>query len=549
MKASIIPVKGRLEQSTFALEQGETLTLGRGERVDVQILDHGLSRLHCAIGREDGSYYVEDLGSRNGTWVNGVRVTRALLSGGDSIRIGGVEFEFTLDDSDTEVDDAPITSESLSTGSTIREKFDLAQTGLMSLSSEHENLENYREVQQALATIYKIGNMINSTTHLDGLFKLLMDCVLDVTKSERGFLILDEEGRGRLRPVVAVGSSDESSGAKLSFSQTIVEECFRSGYSFLTPDAMADDRVRDGDSIIMQRIRSAMCVPMQTHDRILGVIYVDTVTNTEAFGRQQLELLTAVGKQAGIAIERVQLLDRVQTRLYESVRTLVATIEAKDNYTVGHSERVTAFAMQIGEEMGFMGEGLASIQLAGLLHDVGKVGTPEHILNKPGKLTDEEFDVIRQHPEVGARIITNIHGTGGVVGIVRHHHERYDGGGYPAGLSGEAIPTEARILTVADAFDAMTSNRAYRRIFEKAEVIEEFEGNAGTHFDPTVVEVFIGLYKAGQIYVPELIYVGQGTGAEQGARGAAFSIRQAPSPAALDEFPEVDLAETPGPAG
>ena len=243
-----------------------------------------------------------------------------------------------------------------------------------------------------------------------------------------------------------------------------------------------------------------------------------------------------------MAFDRAALLERVQTQLYDSVRTLVATIEAKDRYTKGHSERVTAYSMQIAEEMGFVGEGLACIQLAALLHDVGKVGTPESILNKEGKLTDEEFEVIKQHPVVGAKIIENINDTDAIVAIVRHHHERHDGSGYPSGLTDRDIPTEARILAVADAFDAMTSDRAYRKTFSKEEAVAEIRRCTGVQFEPTVAEVFIGLCERDLLHVPELIYVGRATGSEQGPSGARFSMAQS-SATGTDEG--ADWAEEP----
>lgn len=540
VNVSLVAVKGRLQSKSFSLTEGERLSIGRGDKADIQIMDHGLSRLHCAIGREADSFFVEDLGSRNGTWINGIRIKRAHLSPGDEVRIGGIEFEFSAATERRQQDANLRADVPEKIGSAIRERFDLDQTDLMCLSSKFESVENYRRVQNALATIYKIGNVIHSVTHLEGLFQILMESVLEVTESERGFLILTGDDGETLRTVVAVGAEVSEEGEAPSFSRTIVEECFSSGDSFFTPDALADERVREGESIIMQRIRSAVCVPVQTQAQILGVIYVDTVTTSEAFGRHDLELLTAIGKQAGIAIDRAALLERVQTQLYDSVRTLVATIEAKDNYTKGHSERVTAYSMQIAEEMGFVGEGLANIQLAALLHDVGKVGTPESILNKEGKLTDEEFEVIKQHPEVGAKIIQNIKDTAAIVAIVNHHHERYDGSGYPSGLSGEGIPTEARILAVADAFDAMTSDRAYRRIFSKEEVIEEFRRFSGIQFDPTAAEVFINLYERDRLYVPDLIYVGHVSGSERGPSGARFSVDQSSGASVDDETDSVD---------
>ncbi len=544
MKASFVAVKGRVETQSFSLDEGQFVVIGRGDEADIQVMEHGLSRRHCVLGRADGSFFIEDCDSRNGSWVNGTRISRAHLSPGDTIRLGGVEFEFRVEPERRRKSANLLANVPEPGGGPIKERFDLDKTDLMALSTRLENIENYRRIQEALATIYKVGNLINSESDMDSLFRRLMDSVIDVSHAERGFLILAEVGTDRLRPVVSIGADEAEAQGELGFSRTIVEECYNAGFSFFTPDATSDDRVRDGESIMMQRIRAAMCVPLETHDRIMGVIYVDTTTSTDVFSRQDLELLAAVGKQAAIAIERAMLIERVQARLYEIVRTLVATIEAKDVYTVGHSERVTAYAMQIGEEMGFLGEGMADVQLAGLLHDVGKIGVPEQVLNKPGKLTDEEFAIIRQHPEIGANIIQNIADTDVVVRIVRHHHEKFDGSGYPEGLAGEAIPMEARILAVADAYDAMTSNRPYRRVLDPDQMVAEFERHAGTQFDPAVTEVFVELYRSGQLRIPDLIYVGQAIDADVGPEGAAFSIRGVPPRAPDGETPSAK-ADTP----
>ena len=172
----------------------------------------------------------------------------------------------------------------------------------------------------------------------------------------------------------------------------------------------------------------------------------------------------------------------------DTVRSLVAALEAKDRYTAGHSERVAQYSVAIAKAMGLPDETVERIDLAAQLHDLGKVGISGEVLSKPGRLTSEEFEAIRAHPEVGANLVARVPGLTHIVPIVRHHHERYDGGGYCAGLAGDEIPLEARIMAVADAFDAMTSSRAYRAPMTLEAAVTEVRECAGSQFDPDVVE-------------------------------------------------------------
>lgn len=181
---------------------------------------------------------------------------------------------------------------------------------------------------------------------------------------------------------------------------------------------------------------------------------------------------------------------------------LVGTIEAicealdeKDEYTNGHSNRVTLYSLLIGKELGLTKLHLERLRLAGLLHDIGKIGIPESILNKPGKLTDDEFATIKMHPDKGAKIIKDIKQLSDVIEWVRLHHERYDGRGYPKRLSGEAIPLEAAILAVADTYDAMTSDRSYRKGLPHQVAVEEIKKCKGSQFNPEVADAFLRIEK------------------------------------------------------
>ncbi|HHW57921.1 MAG TPA: HD-GYP domain-containing protein [Clostridia bacterium] len=174
---------------------------------------------------------------------------------------------------------------------------------------------------------------------------------------------------------------------------------------------------------------------------------------------------------------------------------LISALEAKDVYTQGHSQRVCKLVTQIVYKMGIEGKEAEDIITAARLHDIGKIGIRDEVLNKPGKLTDQEFAEIMDHPVMSYEIINKMKAMENIAKIIRHHHEKYDGKGYPDGLKGEKIPLGSRIIAVADAFDAMTSKRPYRDSFTMAQAIEELKKNAGTQFDPKIVDAFISVIK------------------------------------------------------
>jgi putative nucleotidyltransferase with HDIG domain len=191
---------------------------------------------------------------------------------------------------------------------------------------------------------------------------------------------------------------------------------------------------------------------------------------------------------AGVLFSRVRHQTRELDRFtVQSITAFVRTIDAKSPYTARHSENVAAYAVAIGEEMGYHGEALRRLYWAGLLHDIGKLMVPDTILNKPGQLSPDERRIIERHPLDSVAILDGIQRFEPYLDAIRHHHERVDGRGYPDGIAGEALSLDARILAAADAFEAMTSDRPYRRGMEHGEALRRLQDGAGTHFDPDVV--------------------------------------------------------------
>jgi diguanylate cyclase (GGDEF)-like protein/putative nucleotidyltransferase with HDIG domain len=185
-----------------------------------------------------------------------------------------------------------------------------------------------------------------------------------------------------------------------------------------------------------------------------------------------------------------------EQEIIEAVHALAATVDAKDHYTYGHSKKTSEYAVRIAQELGYSAERIAKLKAAAMLHDIGKIRVPDNILFKPGPLISDEWVAIREHPKFGVAILKHIKGLSGCLPIIQHHHEHFDGNGYPAGLAGDDIPLDARILAVADAYDAMTSPRPYRpNKLNHRDALKELIRCKGTYFDPEVVRVFTEIWK------------------------------------------------------
>jgi putative two-component system response regulator len=219
-------------------------------------------------------------------------------------------------------------------------------------------------------------------------------------------------------------------------------------------------------------------------------IMISRVSRSIELDTLRKHLQSEVERQTATAERRRQQMEEL---LRQVIQALADTIDAKDCYTNGHSTRVAEYARKIVKAMNGSIQEQNNIYYMGLLHDIGKIGVPDEIINKPAKLTYEEFEIIKTHPNIGARILENISAFPGVSNGARWHHERYDGRGYPDGLVGTQIPLEARIIGVADAYDAMTSNRSYRNSLPQSVVREEIERGKGTQFDPEIADVMLRL--------------------------------------------------------
>jgi len=241
------------------------------------------------------------------------------------------------------------------------------------------------------------------------------------------------------------------------------------------------------------RIRNLMITPLVYQKETLSVLMTFNKRDARGFESNDAKLVSSIASESAVHLKNSQLYEDLRGLLYNVIRALSSAIDAKDPYTCGHSERVAFISRSLAERLHLPPTEVEATYLSGLLHDVGKIGISEDVLQKHGKLTDQEMDHIRSHPEIGARILGNLKQLDDILPGVRHHHERMDGRGYPLGLKGKEIPLIGRILAVADGFDSMTSDRPYRTAMPQEVAVAEIKRCSGTQFDPEIVAALVSL--------------------------------------------------------
>ncbi|GAU09798.1 phosphohydrolase [Desulfoplanes formicivorans] len=238
---------------------------------------------------------------------------------------------------------------------------------------------------------------------------------------------------------------------------------------------------------------SIMVVPMVQYSRKIGIIAVVRSKNKPGYTPSDLQLLTVFSSHIASSLQNARLYTKMKTLNREVISSYAQAVEAKDIYTRGHSERVATYARNLGQFLGLSSKELDTLYMAGILHDIGKIGIPDSILNKPGKLTFEEYNVMKSHPQVGRDILSRVTSFKEILPIVYHHHERVDGRGYPEGLNGSEIPFLARVISVVDSYEAMTSDRAYRNALPPEEVRCILKAGAGTQWQEDLVQQWFQL--------------------------------------------------------
>jgi putative nucleotidyltransferase with HDIG domain len=479
-------VKGRVWESA------QLLRVGRHESAEVQLDDASVSRQHAEIVPTDRGWRLRDLGSTNGTFLNGNKLGKGdwPLQERDLVEFG--EFTLVVDVlREGGAADTP-TGGPMRVEATTRASLEEA---LEALAFDSRRCPRPGEQLVALLRAnHHLGHAISE----DELLRAILEDAVAVLDAQRGAIVLADESDRTLRlRAVSTGRSHPGDGGsqpavRPCYSQRLAQRAFGRGESILCHSA-DDPELASARSINEGTMDSVLCVLLRTPRKRLGVLHLDRGPLQPRFGAADLQLADALAASVSAGIESARLLRQQRDLFLNTITMLAQAVELRDQYTGGHTARVTAYSLMLAAELKVSADDMELIRVGTPLHDIGKIGIDDAILRKPERLTADEYALMKLHTVKGDEILATCAELSAVRPIVRSHHERWDGGGYPDGLAGEAISPLARIVAVADAFDAMTSNRPYRLGMSPEAAFAEMARQSGRQFDPRCAAGFLAI--------------------------------------------------------
>jgi putative nucleotidyltransferase with HDIG domain len=364
----------------------------------------------------------------------------------------------------------------------VEEVVHIVQRGLEKSRLTAENLR----LREALS-LYKVSEAIAASLSLDEVMATVTDSAFTEVGADVVATWLDD-GEGGFVPRSVTANPSLPAGEDLGqLDKEAVLERLRRGGPVVEHGARARELLAEHPS---RHVSSLIVVPLKVRDRLMGWIAALSLTASRRFDEGQRKLLSIIASRAAAAIENARLYEDLQATFQQTIQSLARTIDKMDHYTAGHSERVARYAVSLARWLGLPESQIEIVRHSALMHDIGKIGCVMN-LNKAGKLTQDEYEIFKRHPTYGREILDPIRFLAPVVPGVYLHHERWDGRGYPLGLARDGIPLIARIIAVADTYDAMTSDRAYRRALPHEVTVSEIERCSGTQFDPDVAGSFV----------------------------------------------------------
>jgi len=450
------------------LDKGEKKTIGRSPQADVVIDEPSLSRLHAAVSMNgDGNLEVEDLGSTNGVFINRTRLKTGPLAVGDRVVFGILEYL---------VEEAPSVPP--------LDSFDSTVFRSVKVEEPQQHVD-----AAAIAALLQTSRELMACTDLPGLLDRVLDRLQPVLKPDRSAILLFDSASGELttravRPEGAYTSVSDFA------STTAVREAIRARELVEVYDAAVDRRLQDAISVARAGVRAALCVPLLGRTGPIGALYCDQIWYAGRFTPEQVQYAAAFAAHVAAALETAKLYDDRERHFRATLEAFARAIDARDKYTAGHSERVTAYTLVLARAAGIPDSELEILRRACMMHDIGKVGVPDHVLLKPGPLDQNERAMMEAHVTIGYEMLLPLVFLQDSLPGIRGHHERWDGNGYPDGLAGENIHPHARIMSVADSYDAMTSARPYRNALPLDEAARRVRKDIGKQFAPKAVEAF-----------------------------------------------------------
>jgi len=348
-------------------------------------------------------------------------------------------------------------------------------------------------------SLYRISEAMGSSIRLDFLLNLILETAIKELEADMAWVLLLDEKNNELIPKASLGIPPRMyESGFLSGDDSISRWVIKNAKPQIFDKDKIEDRFLPWE--FKRKIRSGISHPLMAKGKVIGILtLIRTEGQLSPFNIGQIHSLSIIVSKAASAIENSKLYEELRESYMETLTALANAVEARDTYTRGHTERVWYMAELIARQMGWEEDKLWEVKMGGILHDIGKIGVPDAILNKPEALTQEEFEVMKQHPACGAKILEGISFLKPAIPYVLYHHERYDGKGYPTRLRGEQIPIQGRLMAVVDTFDAITSDRPYRKSKGFKLAIKEIKDCSGTQFDPKVAKILVEAWEHGRI--------------------------------------------------
>lgn len=346
-----------------------------------------------------------------------------------------------------------------------------------------------------LASIHEFGVTATGLLSKEELAQAVVDTACAIIHTNLSSLMLINS-ENELYIIAAKGLSEKiKKETKMKIGEGIAGRVVKTGKYIFVENIETDIRFLRPNDEERYISKSFISVPLRVKSKVIGVLNINSPRNKKQFDDRDLKLLTILADQAAMRFDNIELFNNLQSFYLEMVQTLARAIDAKDAYTYDHADRARKYAKIIAIKMNLPYTIVRNIEYAALMHDIGKIGIADNILLKKEKLTPEEIKIIRKHPAIGHKILAPVQFLSPVAPMVLYHQEWYDGSGYPEGLAREEIPLGARIVAVIDAYDAMTSNRPYRKALPIEVAVEELKKGSGKQFDPKIVDIFVDILK------------------------------------------------------
>lgn len=360
-------------------------------------------------------------------------------------------------------------------------------------------LELDRSVKQ-FATLAEVGTLLNSTLDQAVIRRMAMEAITRLMNADVGSLLLVDNEKKELYFEVALGDKeDKVKEIRLKMGEGIAGWVAENGEPLLVQDVRKDPRFyKSADKKTDFVTRDMVCVPVKVKDKTIGVLQAIN-KKQGVFTEDDLRLFQLFSNQVAIALDNARLYEEIRETFFATAEALAEAIEKRDPYTGGHTKRVVHYSLAAAKYLNLTSKEMELLKLSAILHDIGKIGVDDSVLRKPGRLDDHEAQLMKMHPMMGADIMRHIRQLNDLIPGMMHHHERSDGKGYPNGLKDGEIPIIARIISVADTYDAMTSTRPYRKGLPHRTAIDEIKKEAGTQFDRDVAAAFVRAFEAGEV--------------------------------------------------